>query len=517
MFAISYARQSDKDSSANSIGSQCRRIELYCTTNHLNLVKTFVDDGKSGWTFDRPGFIELERFCKANPQVQYLIVPHFDRFSRTDPIDAMAKERYFREKLGVKVLQVTESVDMDTAEPMFALIRFIQAFTSNQERKRIVERALHGSFDRASQGYYCNLAPFGYENKRDPSGEGIIVIDEQKAIAVRVMFKAFLDGTPFSLIQKMGKELGYRNKGNGAIQRLLKNPTYAGLVKVPAYKGKPSYIRKGHHAPIISEEMYYRAQELLSLGQKYVKHLKEEVFLRGVLKCNECGRMMTAGNSKGKLRYYWYYLCVDHKINYSAINMHKQFEEMLDCFTYKGKALSYIKSESARIRAFLESRSRNIEVVQKKLRSVQNTIAGTEEKYLRQADITEAVYKKVITSLKVEETGLQRNLAELHCNEQLYWDKYDLIIKSVEDVPASFNAFSITHQQRFVRVVFDNSLSYYDGVYRTPFLHALFRHNELAMRQKRLLFVEQPIRKIGDFLPSAQNRIRTCTPYGAAT
>jgi hypothetical protein len=108
MFAIGYARQSDKDSSANSIGSQCRRIELYCTTNHLNLVKTFVD-----------------------------------------------------------------------------------------------------------------------------------------AVAVRVMFKAFLDGTPFSLIQKMGKELGYRNKGNGAIQRLLKNPTYAGLVKVPAYKGKPSYVRKG--------------------------------------------------------------------------------------------------------------------------------------------------------------------------------------------------------------------------------------------------------------------------------
>ena len=113
---------------------------------------------------------------------------------------------------------------------------------------------------------------------------------------------------------------------------------------------------------------------------------------------------------------------------------------MLDCFTYKGKALSYIKSESTRkIRAFLASRARNIEVVQKKLRSVQNSIPGTEEKYLRQANIAEAVYKKVTTSLKVQETGLQRNLAELHCNAQWYWDKYDLIVKGIEDVPATYN------------------------------------------------------------------------------
>jgi site-specific DNA recombinase len=198
------------------------------------------------------------------------------------------------------------------------------------------------------------------------------------------------------------------------------------------------------------------------------------------------------------------------------MKIHQQFEEMLDCFTYKGKALSYIKSESTRkIRAFLESRTRNIEAVQKKLRGLQNTIAGTEEKYLRQADISEAVYKKVITSLKVEETGLQRSLAELHCDPQVYWEKFNLIIKSIEDVPATFNTFSITHKQRFVRVVFDNSLSYHDGDYRTPFLHTLFRHNELVMRQKRLLFVEQPIRKIGDFLPSAREEIRTLTPFRA--
>lgn len=46
------------------------------------------------------------------------------------------------------------------------------------------------------------------------------------------------------------------------------------------------------------------------------------------------------------------------------------------------------------------------------------------------------------------------------------------------------------------------------GVYRTPFLHDLFRHNELVLKEKRLLFVEQPVRKIGENLQSARDEIR---------
>jgi site-specific DNA recombinase len=516
MVAIGYARQSDKDSSANSIASQCRRIESYCETNKLSLIKTFIDDGKSGWTFDRPAFIELEKFCKANSEVKFLIVPHFDRFSRTDPIDAMAKERYFRDKLGVKVLQVTESADIDTNDPTFALIRFIQAFTSNQERRRIVERALHGAYDRLSQGYYCGMAPFGYVNNRSVDKEKIITINEKQALAVRVMFKAYVEGAPFKYVLKLGSELGYRNKGNGNVQRLLRNPVYAGMVRVPAYKGKPSLIVKAKHPPIISENMYWRAQEQLDLGQKYVKHLKEEVYLRGVLRCNICGRVLTAGNSKGKYRYYWYYICVEHKENFSAIRCHDQFQDLLAHLSFKGKELAYIKAKTAeKIRDFLRQKERNLVVVKRQLQQVQETIAVTEERYLLQPDISAAVYTKVIRSLKIEESGLQNRMAELTCSDQVFWEKHDLIMSSIGDVQGAFNRFSIVHRHRFIRAVFDNALSYAEGVYRTPFLHSLFRHNELILKDKRLLFVEQPVIKIGENLRCARDEIRTHTPFRA--
>ena len=139
MNAAGYARLSDKDSSGNSIKSQCRRIEEYCERHNLNLLKIFIDDGRSGWTFDRPGFIELEHFCKKEKSVEYLIIPHFDRFSRTDPVDAMVKERYFRDKLNVKVLQVSEPPDIDVNNSTYLIVRFMQAFASNEECNRIVE------------------------------------------------------------------------------------------------------------------------------------------------------------------------------------------------------------------------------------------------------------------------------------------------------------------------------------------------------------------------------------------
>ena len=137
---VAYCRLSDKDSSTNSIANQQRKIEEYCNFYNLKLVKTFTDNGKSGWTFDRPAFKELELYCKQNKSVKYLVVSHFDRFSRTDPIDAMAKERYLRDKLQLKVVQVSEPPNIDTSNQSYLIIRFMTAFASNEERNRIVDR-----------------------------------------------------------------------------------------------------------------------------------------------------------------------------------------------------------------------------------------------------------------------------------------------------------------------------------------------------------------------------------------
>jgi hypothetical protein len=46
-------------------------------------------------------------------------------------------------------------------------------------------------------------------------------------------------------------------------------------------------------------------------------------------------------------------------------------------------------------------------------------------------------------------------------------------------------------KQELIRAVFDNALSYQDHIYRTPYLIPELAHNELIMRERRLLFIEK--------------------------
>ena len=81
---------------------------------------------------------------------------------------------------------------------------------------------------------------------------------------------------------------------------------------------------------------------------------------------------MAISGTKRKYRYYWYYLCVDHKENFSAIKCYEQFHEMLRNFTYRGKALDFIKKETSnKIQAFLKEKGMNFYEAQKQLRLVQ--------------------------------------------------------------------------------------------------------------------------------------------------
>ncbi len=68
--AVGYCRLSDRDDRSSSIPSQKKRIQEYCERYDLELLEIFVDDGKSGWTFDRPGFIHLEAFCKKHKEIK---------------------------------------------------------------------------------------------------------------------------------------------------------------------------------------------------------------------------------------------------------------------------------------------------------------------------------------------------------------------------------------------------------------------------------------------------------------
>jgi hypothetical protein len=80
---------------------------------------------------------------------------------------------------------------------------------------------------------------------------------------------------------------------------LLRNQLYAGIVDVPEYdvRGKP-----GDFEPLISEQLFYRVQAILSGRVPSTaprKRAHSDFPLRGFVRCESCGRGLTGSWSKG--------------------------------------------------------------------------------------------------------------------------------------------------------------------------------------------------------------------------
>jgi hypothetical protein len=125
------------------------------------------------------------------------------------------------------------------------------------------------------------------------------------------------------------------------------------------------------------------------------------------------------------------------------------------------------------------------------LQKVQDKISATQERFLLQPDISEKVYNKVMNELKADEQRMQTQIAELNINSRNYYSIMDELLPKLSDTKELFNNLPLVKKTAFLNLVFGNSLSYRDGIFRTPYLHFLFRHNVLILKEKGLLIIEQ--------------------------
>ena len=96
---------------------------------------------------------------------------------------------------------------------------------------------------------------------------------------------------------------------------------------------------------------------------------KEEVPLRGVLRCF-CGKLVTAGNSRSKSgKFYWYYLCREHRNNLPANKLHQQFNEMLDALSMDDETADWFRDQlHQKISAMISEKGENVRRVEQNLK-----------------------------------------------------------------------------------------------------------------------------------------------------
>ena len=492
MNAIGYTRISSKDQSVYSLPYQAQRIQEYCVRNDLYLKEIYEDNGECSATFDRADYLALERFLKAHKgEVHYLIVLDHDRFSRI-LVDALRKIEELQTKFGVKVLSVEEPLNLDTADPNVFLHRTFKYAFANHELLNIRKRTSRGIRRAMEEGRVVNKAPYGFTNARDGQGKPILLVDKDKAEVVREIFRQFVAGVSDKEVRKYASKMGCKREGHSSLLKLLDNPLYAGLIRLPAFEGKPERYIKALHEAIIPESIYWLAHEIIKGRSGNRARPKADFPLRGIMRC-ECGAHLTAGFSKGKKKYYMYYQCTKEKgRNFRGEDLHDKVEQVLHCLSFSGgqivKISTYAKEELSKA---MNYKTVLLDAKYSEFNSVAAKIEKLEEKMLNDL-IDPSTYKTWFARLSAERGALENEIIALKRDKQTVFNRL------VEGIPLLCNlrnlyiSTTLEGQQMLLKKVFEVGIKYDGKVLRTPMINPALVDNYLAMKEKGLLVVEQP-------------------------
>jgi site-specific DNA recombinase len=283
-------------------------LQKYCALNNVQVRKVIYED-HSAKNFNRPEWnAMLNEYKKKKGIVDVVYFLKWDRFSRNAG-DAYAMISTLR-KLGIEPQAVEQPLDMEIPESKIMLAFYLAAPEVENDRRSL--NVSSGMRRAKKEGRFMGVAPIGYANKSTEDGKKYIAPKEPEASIIKFAFNELAKGQySIEQIWKLVKGKGLNCSKNN-FWHLIKNPVYCGKIFVSRYRNEDEQLVQGLHEPLISESLFYDAQDVLNgkkrnLGTKVVS--LDNLPLRGFLNCPSCGKTLTGSPSKGRNRYYYYYHC----------------------------------------------------------------------------------------------------------------------------------------------------------------------------------------------------------------
>lgn len=300
-----YCRVStDHEDQANSFESQQRYFRQVIERNpDWELYEIFADEGLSGTTTKKRKDFNRMIECAKNGDFDLIITKEISRFAR-NTLDSIYYTRDLK-KHGVGVIFMNDNINTMDGDAELRLA--IMSSIAQEESRKTSERVKWGQKRRMEQGVVFGRSMLGY----DVEG-GKMTINEEGAKVVRLIFHKFVnEGKGTLVIARELREEGIlpmrvKEWSNTVILRVIRNEKYCGdLVQKKTYtpdylshskkynRGQEEFvILRDHHEPIISRELFEKANRILdarSLSQKgRSKHSSRYPF-SGKIKCGRCG------------------------------------------------------------------------------------------------------------------------------------------------------------------------------------------------------------------------------------
>ena len=337
------SRDDNLEGESYSIGNQKKLLtKVAKEKGYTNLVH-FLDDGISGVTMDRPGFVEMIRQLEEG-RAAAVFVKDLSRLGRNYIEVGRLTEEFFPEH-DIRLVAVSDNIDTAEGENELAPIRnlFNEWYARDISKKRRISNKIKGN-----AGEPMGQPPYGYI--KAPDNPKRWIVDDEAAQVVRRIYGMTLDGlgteqiaaqleregilTPRAYwLQKgikrpgKGKQQPPTKWNSSTITKILSLQEYCGDILnfktySKSYKNKKRIendrenwvVFKDVHEPIIERAVWEQVQQKRGKIRKRRTNDGERNMFSGLLVCADCGNNLhfhfNQGNPDIK-----YFNCSNYKGN----------------------------------------------------------------------------------------------------------------------------------------------------------------------------------------------------------
>ena len=346
MNVICYKRVSTDDQADRgfSLQHQEKMLTQYCEINNHNLVGMYTEDC-SGKSFDRPEWKKIISYIKKNKgKVDVILCLRWDRFSRNH-YDALTtiKELF---KVNVIVNCVEQPLDLTNPDNKVLLSLYLTIPEVENDKNSI--RTTEGSRRARIEGCWTGTAPRGYLNYRDDK-KSTLRASPDAPLIVQAFEKMASGGYSAEEVRRWINGQGIKLSKQSFLN-IIRNMAYMGKIYIKPWKKEPSQIVMGLHPALISESIFYKANEVLD-GKKrnMIFHLdKTDLYpLKGFLKCPVHNVSLTAYGARSRTnKIHHYYLCTQCKGSnqrHRITEAHEAIEEVLSNISITATTLTLYK------------------------------------------------------------------------------------------------------------------------------------------------------------------------------
>lgn len=312
------SRDDNLEGESYSIGNQKKLLTKVAKEKGYSNLVHFLDDGISGVTMDRPGFVEMIQQLEQG-RAAAVFVKDLSRLGRNYIEVGRLTEEFFPEH-DIRLVAVSDNIDTAEGENELAPIRnlFNEWYARDISKKRRISNKIKGN-----AGEPMGQPPYGYI--KDPSNPKRWIVDDEAAQVVRRIYSMTLEGygteqiatqlekeeilTPRAYWLKKGIKRPGKGKqqpatkwNSSTVTKILSLQEYCGDILnfktySKSYKNKKRLendrenwvIFKDVHEPIIERSVFEQVQQKRGKIRKRRTNEGEHNMFSGLLVCADCG------------------------------------------------------------------------------------------------------------------------------------------------------------------------------------------------------------------------------------